>query len=210
MIISFAEQPKKMMKILDVGAGYGNLLNYYKQIGHEVYAYEYSSLCAKFLEKYNIHCFQGKFSSSLFAGVAPFDIVLMSEVLEHVDDPTRYLQEIFKILAEDGQLCMSVPNRDFLLKKSYLASFKNNPHLSHFTQKSLRIMLEKVGFSDVKFHLAPYDTYNNTTLIRSLAILIANLTAITIYRLTGKDSNRGFQLFVSARKPLKDRLYDKE
>ena len=77
-----------------------------------------------------------------------------------------------------------------------------NPHLSHFTEKSLRILLKRAGFVNVEFHLAPYDTYDNDTgRLKSIAIAGANIAAIGIRAATLGRSNRGFQLFLRAEKP---------
>jgi SAM-dependent methyltransferase len=41
---------------------------------------------------------------------ARFDVVVCSEVLEHLDDPGRCLRDLRSILAEDGRLFITVPN----------------------------------------------------------------------------------------------------
>lgn len=201
ILISMAGKPQGALKVLDVGAGFGSLLLYWKENGHCAFAYEYSNRCAEFLQKHGMKCFQGEFGAKLFEGDAPFDLVFMCEVLEHVPDPIGYLGTARAVLRKGGKICLSVPNKDFLLMKSYNASFANNPHLSHFSQQSLALALGKAGFENVKFALASSDTYQNTGLVKSAAITGANIFAKVLHAASCGKINTGFQLFACAENP---------
>ena len=56
-------------------------------------------------------------------GAAVFDLVVCFEVIEHVEDPTAVLDELSRVLAPDGLLVVSSPDRD--------ASVGQNPHHLH-------------------------------------------------------------------------------
>jgi len=47
------------------------------------------------------------------AGVAPFDYVVASHVIEHVPDLVAWLDEISSVLVEGGRLCLAVPDRRY-------------------------------------------------------------------------------------------------
>src|SRR4051794_6766592 len=40
----------------------------------------------------------------------PFDLIIASEVIEHVDDPPGFLALLRELLAEDGRLILTLPN----------------------------------------------------------------------------------------------------
>jgi SAM-dependent methyltransferase len=73
-----------------------------------------------------------------------FDIVLLLEVLEHLDYPDRALVEIRRILKDDGVLILGVPNEPLwrflnILRGKYLKDFGNTVgHLNHWSPKGLQ------------------------------------------------------------------------
>lgn len=94
-----------------------------------------------------------------------FDGVFSGEVLEHVVDTERLLDEMKRVLKKDGILLITVPNianwyNRFLLFLGYLPHFVEsgskeaygtpygelNGHVKAFTQNSLVKMLERHGF----------------------------------------------------------------
>ena len=71
-----------------------------------------------------------------------FDSILCFQVLEHVPDPERALREYCRALKPGGVLILSVP---------HLAYLHNEPHdYFRYTKYGLRVLLERVGFSDVE------------------------------------------------------------
>jgi SAM-dependent methyltransferase len=67
---------------------------------------------------------------------ATFDLVVCFEVIEHVDDPERALDELSRVLAPDGLLLVSSPNRDRYVP--------GNPHHRHeYTRRELQESLDR-------------------------------------------------------------------
>lgn len=54
-----------------------------------------------------------------------FDIVIALELIEHLENPKRFLQEVKRVLKKGGILILSTPNEDYLLNKisKYLPPF---------------------------------------------------------------------------------------
>lgn len=92
-----------------------------------------------------------------------FDVVTMTDVFEHVTHPKEILKEIRRILKPDGIIFIKVPNGLFNLFKLYWAKivrrlnnydvFDSYEHVVHYSQDTLRVMLEKSGFKPIKFFI---------------------------------------------------------
>lgn len=79
------------------------------------------------------------------AGEAPFDLVSMAHVLEHLPDPLAYLIHLRQsLLAADGWLLLEVPNL-------YAHNSFELAHLVAFSPHTLRETLRRAGFEIIKF-----------------------------------------------------------
>lgn len=82
-----------------------------------------------------------------------FDLVVCSEVLEHVDDPDKVLAEIVRV--SKGHVVASVPHEPLfwganLLRGKYLRTFGNCPgHIHHWSKAGFARLLKR-HFSDVR------------------------------------------------------------
>ncbi len=103
------------IKLLDVGGYRGELksllpdnVNYYVLDFDEKALEEAEKKGAK-VKKINFD--EEKIS---WENEAPFDIVVATEVLEHLKDPAQHLVEIKNLLKENGVLLISLPNENML------------------------------------------------------------------------------------------------
>ena len=87
-----------------------------------------------------------------------FNVVVASEIIEHIWDCDRFLQDIRRVLKPGGRLIITTPNlaslgrRLMLLKGTspYVDNFiypDEAGHIKHFTQKDFGYLLEKNGFT---------------------------------------------------------------
>jgi len=150
--------------LLDVGCGEGAFLSLAQKNGWQVSGTELSAFAARYAaDKLNTDIFCGDLLS---AGLKEhfFDVVTMWHVLEHVDDPKKYLAEIYRILKPDGLFVVAVPNVNNLIfqiayrmmKRQRFKLFTKGEkeiHLYHFSPVTLRRYLEETGFSCLR--LAP-------------------------------------------------------
>lgn len=81
-----------------------------------------------------------------------FDLVICTEVLEHVDDPIKVLAEIKRVLKKDGQAIIELDSGSILfstvwfLWKLSKGGVWNHAHLHSFNVQKLEKMIKKVGF----------------------------------------------------------------
>lgn len=70
---------------------------------------------------------------------ASVDIVLATELMEHLPSPHNFLMEVARVLRKDGTLILSVP---------FMEPLHEEPRdYYRFTPYSLRLLLEQAGFS---------------------------------------------------------------
>lgn len=78
-----------------------------------------------------------------------FDLVVCSEVLEHLDDPTKALNELLRISSK--YLLLSVPNEPIwrisnMLRGKYITSLGNTPgHVNHWGKRNFINYLKGYG-----------------------------------------------------------------
>jgi hypothetical protein len=98
---------------------------------------------------------------------APFEVVTLFHVLEHLIEPVDTLTEIRSVMAPGGVLHVEVPHaRDLLLTEADTEPFRDftfwSEHLVLHTRESLALVLEAGGFSDVEvFGLQRYPVANH-------------------------------------------------
>ena len=73
-----------------------------------------------------------------------FDVIWMSHVLEHLLEPMNFLKKIKNNLKNNGIFFIEVPNCEY--EPTLQSSIQKNPHLFHFTTKSLSKLVEKLDY----------------------------------------------------------------
>ncbi len=89
-----------------------------------------------------------------------FDLVCILDVLEHIDDDLRALQEMRKMLNPHGKLLLTVPAFGFLWSTHDVAL----AHKRRYRKKQLIRLVKRAGFRTV------YSTYFNTVLFPVVAV----------------------------------------
>ena len=72
-----------------------------------------------------------------------YDVIVLNQVLEHVNSPLRFLEDVAQHLVRGGYLYIDVPHRDDLFKPSI------EPHLLFWEKGSLSYLVERAGLSIV-------------------------------------------------------------
>lgn len=74
-----------------------------------------------------------------------FDLIYLLLVLEHIEDPVLYIQELTESLNENGKIIFAVPNCEPYLKDGDLSIFIHE-HFSYFTTESIINLISKTNF----------------------------------------------------------------
>jgi 2-polyprenyl-3-methyl-5-hydroxy-6-metoxy-1,4-benzoquinol methylase len=99
-------------KALDVGCAIGVFTNLLHQKGYEALGIDTSKELLTFARNRYASC-TFKLMNVLHLDLTPstFDLVLALEVIEHLDNPYRFLKNIHQVLKEEGVILLSTPNR---------------------------------------------------------------------------------------------------
>ncbi len=106
-----AERLRKL-RILEIGCGNGNISHPLASLGHTVFSTDVDFTSVKTAKGRNTFPNARFFVSDgeTLAGKGRFDVVLASEVLEHVRIPERLVSVCKELIDPDGILILTVPN----------------------------------------------------------------------------------------------------
>lgn len=130
--------------ILEVGCGIGNFTNALTRYGR-VFAIDIDK---NYLNKIKLSLNNGQVGvgdierGEYFFTSQTFDSIVCLNVLEHIENDNRALNNLFKLLKPDGILILLVPAHPFL----YGAIDKSIGHFRRYIKKKLSQRMEKMGF----------------------------------------------------------------
>jgi len=134
-------------KLLDIGTGAGYLLEAAADLGFDCWGVEPGSVALTTEEKFPGKIFRGQLHQAIYPDNF-FDVVCLTDVLEHISEPHELMQEIHRILKPDGILLLTTPNTGSITKR--LAGKKwfqyKNEHVMYYAKRPLKALLEKEGF----------------------------------------------------------------
>ena len=97
-------------RLLDVGCGYGLLLDEARRRGYGVTGLELSESAARYAADALGLDIRRAALEDLAADEEPFDVVLLVDVLEHLKDPRAAIDRCRDLLAPGGTLCVATPD----------------------------------------------------------------------------------------------------
>ena len=163
-LINLINRQKGELKVLEIGAAYGETLFYLKQngIASEVIGVD-------LFEDFNNKDNYKKVDRFIFGNIEDidlneyknyFDIILLPDVLEHLIEPKPVLNKIKNYLKNDGQIIVSMPNiRHYsaLIKIFFKGDFRyeesgifDYTHMRFYCRKNINELLDVSGFKVIK------------------------------------------------------------
>jgi SAM-dependent methyltransferase len=153
-----AQRYKPAGRLLDVGCGVGQLLQVAQARGYQVAGCDISAWATDYARRAGYDVLTGALDE-LHYPAQSFDIAVASHTLEHVPAPLSFLQEIRRVLQDDGLLVIAVPNFASVMAQTLRARWAGllpDQHLWHFTPGTLRAMLSRAGFRTLRVTSDPY------------------------------------------------------
>jgi 2-polyprenyl-3-methyl-5-hydroxy-6-metoxy-1,4-benzoquinol methylase len=155
-IVNTLERVAHGRELLEVGCGTGDFLTFAHEHGFRVVGTEPSTEAAQRVSRLlDVH----NMTLDKFVARYPaerFDVIVMINVLEHVPDAVRMLQECKQVLNSGGILCIRVPNDFSEIQAAAQEKLSVDPwwiavpdHINYFNFTSLRQLLDRLGFETV-------------------------------------------------------------
>ncbi len=147
-------QTQKGQRVLDIGCGNCQSLLEIKKLGGNPWGIDPDKNSQKVTRKLGLKFHLGTIHDCKFPQKY-FDLITLSQVLEHEIYPIKLLEECKKFLKPNGKIILSVPNTNSLtsiiLRRKWL-HWHIPYHLNHFNRKSLKILFKKTNYKIIKIN----------------------------------------------------------
>jgi len=134
--------------VLDIGCGEGTFFPLFDSLGYECFGIEPSKK-GEIAQRKNpnakvwVQSFDTWEPTDFNGG---FDVILMNWVLEHIADPSAFFERLKSCVRPGTRLVIQVPDICYYIANS-LSLFYVHEHINYFTPQTLRVLLERKGFS---------------------------------------------------------------
>lgn len=184
--------------LLDVGAGKGDLLRSLRSRlpDARLAGSDYLPRPAGLHD--SIEWFRRDFNNQPLAD-EQYDVIICSEVIEHLENPRQLMRALAKRLTPGGALILTTPNQESirsyvaLLVRGHFAAFQSASYPAHLTallRVDLRRILSEAGFDAPTFAYsesggipgAPHRTWQHLTLSLLCGRLFSDNIGLTAFR----------------------------
>ncbi len=133
--------PKKTDRVLEIGCGFGVLLK--KILAKKKIGIEVNDITVERCRKNGLTVIKADAEKKLLFKNSSFDIIIMNEVISHLEKPEAALKECFRILKNGGKILLTAPVRSFFFHDI------SPTHVSEMNVRELRSLVEEGGFKIV-------------------------------------------------------------
>lgn len=215
-------------RLLDIGAGNGFFLNQMRELGWEVVGIEQDPVAASLAGKeYGISVFSGSLDDFPIEAEA-FDVVTMDHVIEHLHDPMKSLEKVYKILKPGGYFALLTPNIESYGHIKFTDSWLHlDPprHIYLYCIESIHKLINEIGFQLINSRTlssSAWWVWIASNVIKRFGkieggdLSIQDLNFISklrgmsfelmeeILRLNSDQKNHGEEIYILAQKPFKN------
>ncbi|MEO6820505.1 MAG: methyltransferase domain-containing protein [Ginsengibacter sp.] len=139
---------EKKIKVLEVGCGLGYLTYALNQSGYNTLGLDISGEAVEFAKNtFGDYYLQSDVFEFATSYKEKFDFIVLTEVVEHVISPVEFIKTLLGLLAPEGKLIVSTPNKSLYPATTVWASDLPPVHLWWFSEKSMVRIAELTGSS---------------------------------------------------------------
>ncbi len=184
-------------KVLDIGFGNGELLEYLYSQGNEIYGVDVGDAAIKYLDTRNLRAKGEFFKLDASTEKLPwqenyFDIVFATECMEHMDNPLHAVLEVKRVLKDNGEFYVSIPEFEDKFgfhggKHAYLypGLFQRESIRWFFTITYFTILRYREDGGTAQYHLLNRKT--GETFMDPFTVAKGNVYAMDIYSWLGNQ-----------------------
>jgi|SRR3989344_4230635 len=164
-IKQFLRDVSKDAKILDIGCSSGATISELKKTGYKnVYGADISKKAIEECKKNGLDRVYVRDASSLDFKDR-FDVVIASDILEHIKEDKKTVKSWNKIMAPNGKIICFVPAFNYL----WSIHDEVNEHYRRYTKKQLKMIFEEAGFSIKKISYWNFFLFLPVFLLRKIS-----------------------------------------
>lgn len=153
----------KSGKLLDIGCGNGFTAGFCSELGFEVVGIDVSQDGIEIAKKAypRVHFEVASINDDLADLINDVDVVISSEVIEHLYTPIHLIKNAFSVLKPGGILIITTPYHGYL-KNLAISLFNkwdfhhtvswDGGHIKFFSEKTLSKLIIEAGFINLSFH----------------------------------------------------------
>ena len=148
----FIPRKKTHLSLLDFGCYEGRQLILHKNKYRKVAGYEFNKIAAQLARKKGFTVYDCSYNKLLKMNLN-FDVIIMSNVFEHINNPNHILNNLHKLLNNNGLIKIAVPNYDSIFRLVFKSAWSNYHvpfHLNHFSKTTLTNFFKKYGYTLTK------------------------------------------------------------
>ncbi len=137
----------KGVRVLDIGCGFGQTLEYHQRRGCEVHGVEADENIRRVADRFGFKVHVGLFDPAVYEP-GYFDCVTLDQVVEHSTDPLALLKGVARVLKPGGTVVASTPNPASLTARllgRYWVHWHVPYHLQFYTTRSMSELARRAG-----------------------------------------------------------------
>lgn len=157
---------KRPIKFLDVGCGDGRYLRMFHKLGSpkdHLYGIEMSAELVEALQREGFKAYFGRAEEVASELPADFDLIVLLQVLEHVEHPAAIVTVLGKLLAPGGILVVETPNICSLdaqiFRRQYWGGYHYPRHWNLFNKETLSRMAVDAELQVRAFKFLPSQSF---------------------------------------------------
>lgn len=144
-------------RLMDVGCGNGETIRNLKPYGWDLYGVDIDAKAIAYARRHGLtHVSKGDYSYLSKFPDGYFDVIRSYHVIEHLDNPKRFIELSYRKLKKGGQFICGTPNSASMqswLFRAFWYNLDTPRHQYIFTPKNLRLLIERTKLSviDVQY-----------------------------------------------------------
>jgi 2-polyprenyl-6-hydroxyphenyl methylase/3-demethylubiquinone-9 3-methyltransferase len=161
---SIRHKSNTSVRIFDAGCGNGFIAGYFLKKGHEVTGCDASEKGINFARsswpkgRFEVHSVYDNLPQKFGSN---WDVVISSEVIEHLYNPRLFIQNVHELLKPGGFVIITTPYHGYLKNlvialagamDRHFSVLWNGGHIKFWSYKTLKSLLSEAGFYDFKFY----------------------------------------------------------
>jgi len=202
-ILEFINKFITQGKFLDIGSGVGSLIDLANKNGFLAEGIEPSLPAVNLCRKKGLQVKKGYFEKAQYKADA-FNIVTLSHVLEHIENPGKFLSKVSRVLKKDGFLFLAQTNYKGTIPEilgKFWEGWVTDQHFVHFSPEGIKYFLKNHNFRPVKIELVSgykllWRWGNMGTIFNNIYYSVNFILSVIL----GNTGFKGDQMYVIARK----------